>query len=160
MILWFAGLSWLLVWRVFRSPTIDYRLVMIGSVVPVVDIVVGRPTPLHTLTGAAAAFGAVVLVTRNQRLASRRWVGIPIGMFFHLVLDGSWTSTKLFWWPFTSGVLGNLDIPELEWPFVVAVAAELVGALVILGLWVRLGLTGGERRRAFVTTGHLDRSLA
>jgi hypothetical protein len=160
VVLWFAGLSWLLVWRVFRSPAIDYRLVMVGSVLPVGDRLVGQPTPLHTLIGAVAAFGAVVVVTRNQRLASRRWVGIPIGLFFHLVLDGAWSDTELFWWPFTGGALGDLSIPELTWPLVLVVAAEVVGALVIGGLWVRLGLTDATRRRVFVSTGHIDRAFA
>lgn len=160
MILWYAGMSWLLVWRVFRSPTIDYRLVMIGSVLPAIDDVVGRPTPLHALLGAAVAFGAVAVITRNQRLASRRWVGIPIGMFFHLVLDGSWADTDLFWWPFTGSSLSDLSVPELTWPLWLAIAAEIAGALVIGGLWLRLGLTDAGRRRTFLSTGHLVRELA
>jgi hypothetical protein len=32
VVLWFAGLAWLLVWRVFRSPAVDYRLVVVGAV--------------------------------------------------------------------------------------------------------------------------------
>lgn len=160
MILWYAGMSWLLVWRVFRSPTIDYRLVMVGSVLPALDDLIGHPTPLHTLVGAAAAFGAIVVVTRNQRLASRRWVGIPIGMFFHLVLDGSWADTDLFWWPFTGGALADLSVPEMTWPLWLLAVTEIVGALVLGGLWVRLGLTDPDRRRRFLSTGHLDRELA
>jgi hypothetical protein len=158
--LWFAGLSWLAVWRVFRSPAIDYRLIVLGSVLPVVDDVIGRPTPLHTLLGAVAAFGLVAVVTRNRRMVSRQWVGIPIGMFFHLVFDGTWTDTKLFWWPFTGGSLGELAVPELGWPIGIVVAAEIVGALVLVGLWVRLGLTDPDRRRVFLHTGHLDRTVA
>jgi hypothetical protein len=153
-------MSWLLVWRVFRSPTIDYRLVMIGSILPVIDDVLGRPTPLHTLVGAVVAFGAVVAVTRNQRLASRRWVGIPIGLFFHLVLDGSWADTDLFWWPFTGGSLDDLSVPELTWPLWLVITTEIVGALVLGGMWLRLGLTDADRRRTFLSTGHLDRELA
>jgi hypothetical protein len=153
-------MSWLLVWRVFRSPTIDYRLVVLGSILPVIDDVVGRPTPLHTLAGAVVAFGGIVVVTRNQRLASRRWVGIPIGMFFHLALDGSWADTDLFWWPFTGASLADLSVPELTWPLGVVIVAEVVGACVLVGLWLRLGLTDPGRRRAFLSSGHLDRELA
>jgi hypothetical protein len=160
MVLWFAGMSWLLVWRVFRSPSIDYRLVMVGSVLPVADDLIGRPTPLHTLAGAVAAFGAVVVVTRRRRLASRRWVGIPIGLFFHLVLDGAWAETDLFWWPFTGAALADLPVPELTWPVALVIVAELAGAAVLTGLWLRLGLTDRPRRRTFLSTGHLDRELA
>ena len=32
MILWFAGVSFVFVWWVFRSPALDYRLVMLGSI--------------------------------------------------------------------------------------------------------------------------------
>jgi hypothetical protein len=160
VVLWFAGLSWLLVWRVFRSPNIDYRLVILGALLPCVDDLIGRPTPLHTLVGAVVAFAAVAAFTRKRRLASRQWVGIPIGMFFHLVLDGTWSETELFWWPFTGGVLADMTVPELGWPVPVVVGAEVIGALVIAGLWIRLGLTDADRRRAFIRSGHLDRELA
>ncbi|MEL7209783.1 MAG: hypothetical protein AAGK32_16370, partial [Actinomycetota bacterium] len=157
---WYAGLSWLLVWRVFRSPTIDYRLVMLGSVLPSVDILIGRPTPLHTLAGAVAAFGLVAVATRNRRLEARRWVGIPIGMFFHLVLDGSWADADLFWWPLTGVSLAELSVPELQWPVAVVVAAELVGLAVLGWLWLRFDLGDPDRRAVFRSTGHVARELA
>lgn len=160
MVLWFAGMSWLTVWRVFRSPSIDYRLVVVGAVLPVVDVVIGRPTPLHTVLGAIVAFGLVAGVTRNRRLASRQWVGVPIGLFFHLVFDATWSVTELFWWPFAGEALAGLSVPEADWPLVVTVGTEVIGALVLVGLWVRLGLTDPTRRQVFLRTGHLDREVA
>ena len=34
MLLWYLGVSVAFVWNVFRSPALDYRLVMLGSVLP------------------------------------------------------------------------------------------------------------------------------
>ena len=43
MILWFAGVSFVFVWWVFKSPALDFRLVMLGSVLPVGEVVLGGP---------------------------------------------------------------------------------------------------------------------
>ena len=40
------------------------------------------------------------MATRGRRLARRQWLGLPIGMYLHLVLDLSWTRSQTFWWPF------------------------------------------------------------
>jgi len=117
---WYAGLSWLLVWRVFRSPTIDYRLVVLGALLPLLDDLLGRPTVLHTLVGPVAAFGLVALLTRSRRLASRRWVGIAIGLFLHLVLDGAWADADLFWQKQNEAIAAKRDeLLEAGWPEVV-----------------------------------------
>ena len=52
MVLWFVGGSILLVMLVFQSPAIDYRMVALGSVLPVGELVFGAPRVLHTLVGA------------------------------------------------------------------------------------------------------------
>lgn len=160
MLLWFAGLAWLLVWRVFRSPAVDYRLVVLGAVLPVADRVIGRPTPLHTVTGAAVGLVVVMLAARGHRLTQRRWLGVPIGMFAHLLLDATWADKDLFWWPLTGADLAAASVPEGEWPLGVVVVLELVGLAVIVGLWVRLGLTEPSHRERFLRTGHLARELA
>jgi membrane-bound metal-dependent hydrolase YbcI (DUF457 family) len=160
MLLWFAGLSWLAVWRIFRSPTLDYRLVVLGALVPLIDLLLGHPSVLHTLLGPVVVFAVVALGTRRRRLASRRWVGVAIGLFLHLVLDGAWADTDLFWWPVSGAELAVLDVPEASWPTLGRVAAAVAGAVTLVGLWVRLGLADAERRTLFLRTGHLDRELA
>ena len=159
MVLWFAGLSWLLVWRVFRSPSVDYRLVVLGAVLPSVDRLLGRPPPLHTVAVAVVGLALVMLVARGRRLAQRRWLGVPIGLFTHLLLDATWADTDLFWWPVTGLDLGG-DVPEASWPMLLVVAMEVIGLLVLAGLWVRLGFTDEQRWERFRRTGHLDRELA
>jgi hypothetical protein len=160
VVLWFAGLAWLLVWRVFRSPAVDYRLVVLGAVLPAVDLLIGQPTPLHTVAGAVVGLAVVMVVARGRRLAQRQWLGVPIGMFAHLLLDATWADTDLFWWPFTGVGLDGSDVPESQWPLALVVALEVVGLAVLVGLWVRLGLTDPAHRERFRRSGHLDRELA
>ena len=160
MLLWFAGLAWLLVWRVFRSPAVDYRLVILGACLPSLDLLIGRPTPLHTVGAAVVVLALVMVVARGRRLAQRQWLSIPIGMFAHLVLDTTWADTELFWWPVSGADLGALEVPEVSWPLALVAVLELVGLAVLVGLWVRLGLTEPEHRERFRRTGHLARDLA
>ena len=109
MLLWFAVLALVLVAQVFDSPNLDYRLVVLGAVLPVAEGVLGGPWLLHTLPFCGAVLFGVMLVARGRRLAQRRWLGIPIGLFAHLVLDGTWARTEVFWWPFAgTGALGDL----------------------------------------------------
>lgn len=160
MVLWFAGLSWLLVWRVFRSPAVDYRLVVLGALLPLTDRLVGHPTPLHTVAGAVVGLALVMVVARGRRLAQRQWLGVPIGLFAHLLLDATWADTDLFWWPVSGASLGALEIPEGGWPLALGLVLEGIGLAVLVGLWIRLGLTEPEHRDRFRHTGHLARDRA
>ncbi len=58
---------------------------------------------LHTLVGSVVLLAVVMLATRRNRLRGGKLLGIPIGMFLHLVLDGTWADSDLFWWPFLGG---------------------------------------------------------
>ncbi len=102
----------MVVWAVFKSPAIDYRLVMLGSVLPVGELLVGGPWILHTLAFASLLLFGLVPVTQRRRLTRRRWIGVPIGMMLHLALDGTWAVAELFWWPFLGGSLGEGDAPD------------------------------------------------
>src|SRR5690606_33158628 len=97
---WFAAAAFTIVVLVFSSPAIDYRLVALGAVLPVGEAAFGGPFVLHTLVGSVALLTIVVLATRGRRLVARQLIGLPIGTFLHLVLDGTWARTELFWWPF------------------------------------------------------------
>ena len=160
MVLWFASLAFLLVWRVFRSPAVDYRLVVVGAVLPSVDRLVGHATPMHTLLLPVVVLAVVMLVARGRRLAQRQWLGLAIGLFAHLVFDATWADTDLFWWPLSGADLTATDIPEAGWPLALEVGMELVGLVVLVGLWLRLGLTDRTNRERFARTGHLARELA
>jgi len=160
MILWFLGLSVAFVWFVFRSPALDYRLVMLGSVLPVGEVVLGGPRVLHTLVASVAVLGVVMLATQKRRLVRRRWIGLPIGLMMHLALDGIWARTEVFWWPFFGFAFPSGGLPELGHSLAVTLVMELVGAAALVWCFVTFGLRDRENRRTFVRTGHLPRDLA
>ena len=157
MFVWFAAGSVALVWAVFQSPAIDYRMVVLGSVLGVLEAPLG-PGPLHTLLAPCVALGAVMALTVGRRLLRRRLLGVPIGMFLHLVLDGAWTDTGVFWWPLGSGRLfeGSSAIVERGmWSALMEVAGIAVG----VWCWRRFGLSDPARRSLFLRSGHLERSF-
>ena len=128
MVFWFAGLSFAAVLIVFSSPALDYRLVMAGAVLPTGEGLIGGPWVLHTLLAPVSVLAVVMLLTQNKRLVRRQWLGLPIGLFMHLVLDGSWSGAELFWWPFlgTEGVLGGSRVNEFQRSLTVILGMETV----------------------------------
>jgi len=153
---WFAGVGWLFVVAVFQSPALDYRLVMLGSVLPLLDGVTGGPWLLHTLLASVVALAIVMLVTQRRRLVRRRWLGIPIGMFIHLVLDGAWANTHVFWWPAFGASFGNDRLPELD-RGALSILMEIVGVVALAYAWQRFGLRDQAARERFLRTGQLPR---
>jgi len=155
VLLWFVGMSVVGVVVVFQSSGVDHRLVMIGSVLPVAEGALGRPFVLHTLVGAVVVLGLTMLATRRHRVLRRRLLGLPIGLFAHLVLDFVWTRSRLFWWPFLGRSFGRSQIPELS-RGAAGVVLELAGVVALGWCWHRFSLADADRRRRFVTTGRLD----
>src|SRR5262245_66662022 len=101
MFLWYVGLSVLLVALVFRSVGIDYRLVALGALAPVVvDAFIGGRSFGHTLLFPVALLVLVMVATIGRpRLLRRRLLCFPIGVFCGLVLSGAFTDSHRFWWP-------------------------------------------------------------
>lgn len=158
MLLWFAAVSVLIVVLVFDSAAVDHRFVMIGAVAPVAEGLVGGPWLLHTLVGSVALLVVVVLATRGRRVVARRLVGLPIGTFLHLVLDGTWTRADLFWWPFLgTDAIGSGQLPEIE-HLGRSLVLEVIGVGVAVWLVRRFGLTDPARRDLFRRTGRLQRA--
>lgn len=157
MLLWFAGLSFLITWEVFKSPALDYRLVMLGAALPVVEVATGGPRVLHTLVFSVLVLGVVMLGTRNRRLLRRRLLGLPIGLFMHLVLDGAWGRTRLFWWPFFGWSFGPGGMPELD-RGALSLLMEVAGGAALWFCYQRFGLEDRARRTEFWRTGRLDRN--
>lgn len=158
MILWFAGLSFAAVLIVFSSPALDYRLVMAGAVLPTAEGLIRGPWLLHTLLAPVAVLALVMVFTQNKRLVRRQWLGLPIGLFMHLVLDGSWSGAELFWWPFlgTEGVLGGSMVNEFQRSLTVIVGMEAVGLAALAFLVTRLDLLG-EGKELFTNKGQILR---
>lgn len=157
MFFWFAGLTFAMVAWVFASPAIDYRLVIVGSVFPVLEMIFGGPWFLHTLLAPVMAMTIVMLALRGQRLKQRRWLGIAIGLFFYLVLDGAWTRTTLFWWPLFGFEVESGDIPTWE-PLGVLLVMEAIGLAAAAWVVHRYRLAQPDERALFKSEGRLSRA--
>ena len=159
MVLWPAGVALGLVWLVFRDPAFDYRMVVVGALLPdLVDAPLGGARWAHTLVGAVAVLTGVMLATRGRRHLRRSLLAVPIGMFAHLVADGMWARTETFWWPFF-GVAPSGPLPALDHGVAVLVLEELVGAVIVAWCWQRFRLSDAAVRAQFLRTGHLPRDI-
>lgn len=155
MLLWFLGTALVSVWYVFTDPRFDYRLLLVGAIVPdVIDIPFGRSAWPHSLTVAVGALAVVMLVTAGRKPVRRLLLGLPIGMLLHLVWDGAFASTRVFWWPF-SGSWGQTPVPSIDRSWVLAVAMEVAGAAMLAWAWRRFGLSERSARQRFVRSGLL-----
>lgn len=161
MLLWFAGLAVFVVWHVFHDTAVDYRLVMAGALLPdALDAPLGRIRVAHTLVFSATLLVVVMVVTRGRRGARRRLLAVPVGTFLHLVLDGVWAHTRLFWWPLAGASFPSGGLPSFARPALLLVVQEGAGLAALVWWWRRFRLTEVERRRAFWRTGRLGRDLA
>lgn len=156
MLIWYAATAAVGVWAVFDSPSLDYRLVMVGAVLPVAEIVLGRPGPLHSLVTAVVVLTVVMLATRGRRLVRRRLLGLPIGLFAYLVFSGTWADTDAFWWPLTGVGLSDADPPELS-RGALSVLLEIGGVALALWWYRRVGLDDRDHLDRFRRTGQLPR---
>src|SRR5690606_9957672 len=102
MLLWFVGTAVVTIWFVFRDPLFDYRLLVVGSVLPaVVDGALGAALGvrvLHSLAFSVALLGVLMLATPRRSPVRRMLLGLPLGTLLHLVFTGAWTQTRVFWW--------------------------------------------------------------
>ena len=155
MFLWFVVLSVVIVAVVFRSPAIDHRTVIVGSLLPLVEAALGGPRLLHSVVGAVGLLGLVMVATRGRRLLRRRLLGVPIGMMCHLVLDGAFTRTDVFWWPVAGLDFAAGQIPEID-HLVLSVVLEVVAVGVGIWAWRMFGLEDPAKRERFRTQGRLD----
>ncbi len=155
MFIWFVVMSVVIVAVVFRSPAIDHRTVIAGALLPLVEVVFGGPRILHSVVGAVVLLAVVMVSTRHSRLLRRRLLGVPIGMMCHLVLDGSFTRTEVFWWPLSGLDFAAGQVPELD-HLAVSLFLEVVGLAVGAWAWRTFGLHDPSRRERFRTEGRLD----
>ena len=78
MFFWFIGTAVVTVGFVFRDPRFDYRLLVVGSVLPIVDVVFGGARALHSITVSIALLVVVMLATAGRRPIRRLLLGVPI----------------------------------------------------------------------------------
>lgn len=159
MFLWFVATSIATVWFVFRDPRFDYRLLIVGSVLPLADGVTGGAAVLHTLAFSLALLALVMVVTAGRRPVRKLLLGLPIGTMLHLVFDGAWADSDLFWWPIGGWGFDDAALPEVSrgwWD----VALELVAVAILAWVWRSSELSDPAARRRFWREGRLFSGVA
>lgn len=155
MVLWFVATAVLAVKFVFNDPRFDYRLLVVGVLLPdAIDVVFGGARVLHSLSFSVALMTVIMLVTRRGSGVRRRVLPLAIGTFLHLVFDGAFANTEVFWWPFTGASFGDARLPIAE-RGALNVVLEALGAMGIAWIVRRHGLYKGVVRRRFIATGEL-----
>jgi hypothetical protein len=160
VLFWYVGVSVLLVANIFRSTGVDYRLVALGALAPlVIDLPVGHLAIGHALVLPVALLAIVMLATIGRpRLLRRRLLCVPIGVFSGLVLSGAFTHDKVFWWPALGSSFGHHGLLPVWWAVLIE---EIVGAVAIWWVVGQFDLYLPGPRAEFKRTGHLreDRAL-
>jgi len=120
MLFWFIGTSVASVWSVFRDPKFAYRWVIVGALVPLFSVV----TVVGVLT-------AVMLLTIGKKAVRKDFLALTIGLFLHLVFDGAFLNTKMFWWPLAGLSMNGYALPLVE-RGLLNIPFEIVGVGLIL----------------------------
>jgi len=155
VVLWFVASAVLAVKFVFNDPRFDYRLLVVGVLLPdAVDVIFGGARVLHTLAFSVALMSAIMLATRRGSVMRRRTLPLAIGTFLHLVFDAAFANTDVFWWPFTGASFGDARLPVAD-RGAVNVALEILGLLGVVWIVRRHGLADPAARRRFWKTGEL-----
>ena len=91
MLFWYLGPSIIGVHEVFRSRGLDYRLIGLGSLLPLlVDLPIGHLGPGHSIVIVVVSLAVVMIGTVGRsRMLRRRLVCLPIGWLCGLVLSGA-----------------------------------------------------------------------
>ena len=124
MLFWFIGTSVASVWSVFRDPKFAYRWVIVGALIPIFSVV----TVVAVLT-------AVMLLTigknATKKAARKNFLALTIGLFMHLVFDGAFLNTNMFWWPLAGFSTNGYSLPLVERGFL-NIPFEIVGVALIM----------------------------
>ena len=116
MLLWFWGTAFLTVWVVFHDPSIDYRVLLARRHPARRDrrpVRRRRRGPLGHVQRRRARRGHAGHDRPTGPGAGVGW-SLPIGMFLHLVFDGTLGDAKVFWWPFSGATPGDQPLPSVD----------------------------------------------
>jgi hypothetical protein len=159
MVFWFFAPSIVAVHDIFRSRGLDYRLIGLGALLPlIIDAPLGYFAYGHSLIVAVAVLALVMLLTIGRsRLLRRRLICIPIGWLCGLVLSGAFLHDVSFLWP----LLGS-DFPDdsLIPPITILVLLDAAGIAIGFWAWGRFGLRDRATRTEFLRTGRLREQTA
>ncbi|MFA5384805.1 MAG: metal-dependent hydrolase [Eubacteriales bacterium] len=170
------GLEKVLVNRgLLKTPElIDYRLVLVGSMLPdIIDKPLGclilreslgnGRVYCHTLVFLLFLFGIGIFTW--YKLKRPGFLALAGGSFAHFVLDGMWLYPSTFFWPAygwgfakdnTEGWLANWIESLLNNPYVFV--PEIIGGLILISFGIKLIYQ--MKLREFIFTGKLGKALS
>lgn len=155
MLFWFLGTAVVSVWFVFRDPGFDYRLLLVGALLPAgIDGVFGGARVLHSVTFSIALLAALMLATPGRKPIRKMLLGLPVGTLLHLVFTGAWTNTNVFWWPFFGFGFDDAPHPVAQrgwWN----VPLEAIGLALCWWVVRHAELRRADRRAVFFSAGQL-----
>jgi hypothetical protein len=115
MFFWFVGTAIASVWFIFRDPQFNYRYLIVGAVLPdTVELWFGKAGPLHSIVTSVVLLSVVMVATIGARPRRKRWLAGVIGVFMHLVFDGAFLNTKIFWWPLSGLSFSGAPVPSVS----------------------------------------------
>lgn len=157
MFFWYIGPSVLGVYEVFRSRGLDYRLIALGSLLPLlIDLPTGHFGPGHSIVVAVGGLTIVMVGTIGRsRLLRRRLVCLPIGWLCALVLSGAFLHDRVFLWPLLGTDVGSVGLVP---PLTLLVLAEAAGVAMIAWSVGRFGVNRPGPRAEFFRAGTLVES--
>lgn len=172
MLFWHLGVTSAIVFLTLGRRRIDYRVVMLGSILPdLIDKPIGRiffQSYFQTsrLFGHTFLFDVVLvlgiqLVLRGK--TARRWFVLPIGSLIHLALDSMWNLPVTLFWPlfgtrFPPEPAANYWLEVMKRPLQYPGYAfqELTGLCILLYMAWAYGLFRKTAFIRFVRSGALE----
>ncbi len=155
MVFWYLAPSIVAVHDIFRSRGLDYRLIALGAILPLlIDAPLGYYAYGHSLFVAVGVLALVMLATIGRsRLLRRQLICLPIGWMCGLVLSGAFLHNTSFLWP----LLGS-DFPHdsLVPPVTILVLLDAAGFALGVWAWGRFGLRDPAKRAEFFRRGRLQ----
>ncbi len=153
---WFLGTAIASVWFVFRDPAFDYRWLCVGVLLAdVLDAPFGGARAFHSMPVSVAALVGVVVASAGRKRWRKRALAVPIGMMLHLVFDGAFATTKMFWWPLAGLHFADEPLPSVArgWFNIVL---ELIGLVALVWVWRTFGLRSKAQRDLLLKQGRLE----
>lgn len=169
MLFWHLGLTVAIVFFTLGRRSIDYRVVMLGAILP--DLL---DKPIGTLLlrdrfqngriyGHTLLFSLVLVLGIQSILrgrSARRWFVLPIACLIHLGLDSMWNDPVTLFWPLFGTKFPITIEPNYWWevwlrPFRHPVYAvqEFLGLGLLIYFAFAFGLFHRDRLRAFMRDG-------
>ena len=151
------------------AATLDYRLVLLGSMLPDIDKPLGIWL-LRDSLGSGRAVGhtllfAFLLVTAGLLLYARgrTWhlLSLALGSTFHLALDEMWLSPRTLFWPLYGWGFERTDVSHWLEMLLTSLGTkprvyvpEIIGALLLAAILWRMAGQGGWH--SFLRIGKID----